>query len=111
MDTVNMHRGGGSQNPLLPATYDIVWGGLSFVILLACSGSTFCPTFNRIVAERSEKIEGGIEHAKLMQAEAARSSGRLLRPARASATRRRRRSGPPRTARASRSSTLPGPRP
>jgi len=72
MDTVNIIAAE-SQNPLLPATYDIVWGTLSFVILLAMFWKYVLPTFNRIVAERSEKIEGGIEHAKLMQAEAARS--------------------------------------
>jgi F-type H+-transporting ATPase subunit b len=60
-------------NPLIPATYDILWGTISFVILLAMFWKFVLPAFSRIVAERSEKIEGGIEQAKVMQAEAVRS--------------------------------------
>ena len=60
-------------NPLIPAPYDIIWGTLSFVILLLMFWKYVLPTFNKVVAERAEKIEGGIEQAKAMQAEAARS--------------------------------------
>ncbi len=60
-------------NPLWPASYDIIWGTLSFVVLLVMFWKYVLPTFNRIVAERAENIEGGIEKAKVMQAEAARS--------------------------------------
>ena len=60
-------------NPLLPAAYDIIWGSLAFFILLAMFWKYVLPTFNRIVTERAEKIEGGIEKAKAMQAEAART--------------------------------------
>lgn len=63
-----------SQNPLLPATYDILWGTLSFVILLWMFGKFVLPAFNRVSAERAEKIEGGIARAKELQAEAARSA-------------------------------------
>lgn len=62
-----------ASNPLLPASYDLLWGTVSFVILLAMFWKYVLPTFNRVVAERAEKIEGGIEQAKVMQAEAARS--------------------------------------
>ncbi len=60
-------------NPLIPAPYDIIWGTLSFVILLVMFWKYVLPTFNKVTAERAEKIEGGIEQAKVMQAEAARS--------------------------------------
>ena len=60
-------------NPLIPAPYDIIWGTLSFVILLLMFWKYVLPTFNKVTAERAEKIEGGIEQAKVMQAEAARS--------------------------------------
>ncbi len=60
-------------NPLIPASYDILWGTVSFVILLLLFWKYVLPTFNRIVAERAEKIEGGIARAKVMQAEAAQS--------------------------------------
>jgi len=72
MDTVTI-LAAESENPLLPATYDILWGTLSFVILLAMFWKYVLPSFIRITAERTERIEGGIEHAKVMQAEAARS--------------------------------------
>lgn len=62
-----------SSNPLLPASYDLLWGTVSFVILLWLFGKFVLPTFKQVVAERAEKIEGGIENAKTMQAEAARS--------------------------------------
>ena len=62
-----------SQNPLLPATYDIVWGTLSFVILLALFWKYVLPAFEKVTAERTAKIEGGIENAKRLQAEAERS--------------------------------------
>jgi len=62
-----------SQNPLLPASYDILWGGLSFVILFWLFWKYVLPIFNKVAAERTEKIEGGIEHAKRVQAEAERS--------------------------------------
>ena len=60
-------------NPLIPAPYDIIWGTICFVILLLMFWKYVLPTFNKVTAERAEKIEGGIEQAKAMQAEAARS--------------------------------------
>lgn len=62
-----------THNPLLPEIYDIVWGGLSFIILLVLFWKYVLPIFNKVAAERTEKIEGGIENAKRLQAEAERS--------------------------------------
>jgi F-type H+-transporting ATPase subunit b len=64
---------GESQNPLLPASYDIIWSTVCFIILLWLFGKYVLPAFKKIAAERAEKIEGGIERAKVMQAEAART--------------------------------------
>jgi F-type H+-transporting ATPase subunit b len=61
------------QNPLLPASYDIIWSTVCFVILLALFWKYVLPIFKRVTAERAEQIEGGIERAKVMQAEAART--------------------------------------
>jgi len=60
-------------NPLIPAPYDIIWGSLSFFILLFLFWKFVLPRFNELVDERAEKIEGGIERAKVMQEEAART--------------------------------------
>lgn len=62
-----------TQNPLLPASYDIIWSTVCFIILLWLFGKYVLPAFKKVVAERSEKIEGGIEKAKQMQDEAKRS--------------------------------------
>lgn len=60
-------------NPLIPESYDLLWGTVCFVILLFLFWKYVLPTFNRIVDERSEQIDGGIAKAKQMQAEAART--------------------------------------
>ncbi|MGB8021663.1 MAG: F0F1 ATP synthase subunit B [Candidatus Nanopelagicales bacterium] len=62
-----------TQNPLLPATYDIIWGTVCFIILLWLFGKYVLPAFKKVTEERSAKIEGGIENARKMQEEAARS--------------------------------------
>lgn len=62
-----------SQNPLLPEMYDIVWGGLSFLIIFILFWKYVMPRLRGIMAERTEKIEGGIAKAEQMQAEAKQS--------------------------------------
>ena len=47
-----------SQNPLLPATYDIVWGGLSFVILFVLFWKYVLPSFNEIMARAHRDDRG-----------------------------------------------------
>ncbi|MFZ2174101.1 MAG: F0F1 ATP synthase subunit B [Rhodococcus sp. (in: high G+C Gram-positive bacteria)] len=58
------------HNPLLPATYDIVWS----LVCLAIVGFVFwkyvLPMFQKVLAERTEQIEGGIKKAEEAQAEA-----------------------------------------
>jgi len=60
-------------NPLIPAPYDIIWGSISFFILLFLFWKYVLPRFNEMVAQRAELIEGGIEKAKVMQEEASRT--------------------------------------
>ena len=64
----------GEQQPiLLPAVYDLIWGGVSFVIVLLLFWKFVLPTMQKVLAERTAKIEGGIARAEAMQAEAAAS--------------------------------------
>lgn len=56
---------------LLPAVYDLVWGGVSFVIVLLLFWKFVLPAMQKVMAERTEKIEGGIAKAETMQIEAA----------------------------------------
>ncbi|MCT1830204.1 F0F1 ATP synthase subunit B [Brevibacterium luteolum] len=60
----------GTPNPLLPATYDIVWSAVIFLVILVVFWKFVLPTFNRVLDERAEKIQGGIEKAERVQAEA-----------------------------------------
>ncbi len=59
-----------SENPLLPATYDIIWGGLSFLIIFVLFWKYVMPRLREILAERSAQIEGGMAKAEQMQVEA-----------------------------------------
>lgn len=63
----------GAEPPsiLLPAYYDLIWGGVSFLILLLLFSKFVLPRMNTVMAERAERIEGGIARAEKMQAEAA----------------------------------------
>lgn len=63
----------GDQNPLLPASYDIIWSTVCFIILLWLFGKYVLPAFKKVTAERADRIEGGIAKAEKMQQEAART--------------------------------------
>lgn len=57
-------------NVLLPAWYDIVWSLVAFVILLIVFWKFVLPMVKKVLDERTEKIEGGIERAEAAQREA-----------------------------------------
>lgn len=56
---------------LFPAVYDLIWGGLSFVIVLLLFWKFVLPRLKQVMDERAELIEGGIARAEAAQAEAA----------------------------------------
>ena len=58
------------KNPLLPATYDIVWSGVIFVILLIAFWKVFLPKMQAMLDARAEAIEGNIAKADEAQAKA-----------------------------------------
>ncbi len=58
-------------NPLLPHTYDIVWSLVIVVIIAVVFIKYALPKFQAVLDERAEKIEGGLQHAEIAQAEAA----------------------------------------
>ncbi len=62
-----------SENPLIPASYDILWGTISFFVVLLVFWKFVLPAFTRVVGERRDQIEGGLERAGQLQAEAAAS--------------------------------------
>ena len=58
-------------NPLIPATYDIVWSLVCFVVILFFFWRYVLPRVKKTLDARSEEIEGGIKKAERAQAEAA----------------------------------------
>lgn len=59
------------ENPLLPATYDIIWSSVVFVVLFVLFWRFVLPTYLRVLDQRTAEIKGGIEKAEQAQAEAA----------------------------------------
>jgi len=59
-----------TPNVLTPALYDIVWSLIPFAVVLFVFWKFVLPMFKRVLDERSERIEGGIERAEAAQSEA-----------------------------------------
>ncbi|WP_214370101.1 F0F1 ATP synthase subunit B [Pseudonocardia sp. H11422] len=59
-------------NPLLPHTIEIVVGTIAFLLLFYVLKKTIFPQFEKIYAERTDKIEGGLKRAEETQEEANR---------------------------------------
>lgn len=57
-------------NPLVPATYDIVWSLVCVAIIGVIFWKLILPKFQQVLADRSDQIEGGIKRAEEAQAEA-----------------------------------------
>ena len=60
----------GENSILLPATPDLLWGTVSFVILVVLFSKFVIPRFNKVLDERAEKIEGGFAKAEAAQLQA-----------------------------------------
>ncbi|GHB21128.1 ATP synthase subunit b [Streptomyces chryseus] len=61
---------GETQNPLLPAVPEIVIGLIAFFIVFGFLAKKLLPNINKVLEERREAIEGGIEKADAAQSEA-----------------------------------------
>lgn len=59
-----------SQNPFLPAFYDIFWSAVVIAVLAFFFYRYLMPKMTQILDERTAKIEGGLELAAKTQAEA-----------------------------------------
>ncbi|MEZ5212817.1 F0F1 ATP synthase subunit B [Gordonia sp. PP30] len=57
-------------NPLLPHWYDIIWSLVAFAVVLFVFWKFVVPMYQKVLDERRETIEGGIERAEAAQAEA-----------------------------------------
>lgn len=62
---------GGAERPvLIPAAYDIIWSSVIFVILFFLFWRLVLPKYLRVLDERTERIQGGLDKAEAAQAEA-----------------------------------------
>lgn len=59
-----------SQNPFLPAGYDIFWSTVCILIIGFYFYKKLLPGLNKVLDERTAKIEGGIARAEEVQAAA-----------------------------------------
>jgi len=59
------------QDPLIPSTPELVVGAVCFVLVFAILGYFLMPRIQKVLAERTELIEGGLAKAEEEQAEAA----------------------------------------
>lgn len=70
-------EGEAAPNPLLPASYDLLWSSVVFVILLAFFWFKVLPNFKKTLDARTEAIEGRLEAAEKAQAEAAAKTANI----------------------------------
>ncbi|MFE3327512.1 F0F1 ATP synthase subunit B [Streptomyces sp. NPDC059176] len=61
---------GEAQNPLLPEYPELVIGLIAFAIVFFVLGKKLLPNINRVLDERREAIEGGMEKAEAAKMEA-----------------------------------------
>lgn len=62
---------GSSQNPIIPANYDILWSFVIFATIVGFFTWKILPKIQKVLDQRAELIEGGITKAEKAQAEAA----------------------------------------
>ena len=59
-----------SQNPLIPEIPELVIGLIAFAIVFFVLGKKLLPNINKVLEERRDAIEGGIEQAEIARTEA-----------------------------------------
>jgi len=60
-------EGAEAPNPLLPASYDILWSSVVFVVLLVFFWLKVLPGFKKMLEERTNAIEGRLADAEAAQ--------------------------------------------
>jgi F-type H+-transporting ATPase subunit b len=62
----------GSQNPLVPNLTELITGLIAFFIVFGLLAKVLMPRAQKMLAERTDQIEGGLKRAEDAQTEAAR---------------------------------------
>lgn len=60
-----------SFNPLFPANYDLLWSTVIFLVIVGAFMYFLLPRLQKVLDERAELIQGGIQKAEKAQEEAA----------------------------------------
>ena len=68
-----MHLAQAQQNPLVPDITELIIGAVAFLIVFALLGKVLLPRITKVLAERTDAIEGGLHRAEEAQAEAKRT--------------------------------------
>jgi F-type H+-transporting ATPase subunit b len=63
----------GSQDPLIPSWTELIIGIIAFLIIFGFLGRLLLPRAQKMLAERTNQIEGGLARAEEAQAEADRT--------------------------------------
>jgi len=58
------------QDPLIPSLPELIVGTICFVLVFGILGKVFLPRIQKILAERTDLIEGGLNRSQEAQAEA-----------------------------------------
>jgi F-type H+-transporting ATPase subunit b len=61
-----------SGNPLIPSWTEVIWGGIAFLIVFVVLWRILMPRITKVLQERTDAIEGGIERAARAEAQAER---------------------------------------
>lgn len=64
-------------NPLLPPTYDIVWSGIIFVIILAVVAFVAMPKYDALADQRAQKLQEGLDATQRAKTESAAAADRI----------------------------------
>jgi F-type H+-transporting ATPase subunit b len=67
---VNLYLAAEEPNPVIPHPAELILGLVTFLLLLFVIWKFVVPRFEALYSERAEKIEGGIEKAERLQAQA-----------------------------------------
>src|ERR1035441_7802978 len=59
-----------SENPLIPTGPELIIGAICFIVVFGMLGKILLPRIQQTLAERTEKIEGGLARSEEAQAEA-----------------------------------------
>jgi F-type H+-transporting ATPase subunit b len=68
-----MHLAQAQQNPLVPDITELIIGAVAFLIVFGLLGRVLLPRITKVLAERTDAIEGGLHRAEEAQEEAKRT--------------------------------------